>query len=116
MQTADKEGGSARMSVFHCSCGFAIDHAEEFADHFHQVFAPDDDIGTDGRTHYELTNASLPKPKCACGFQASDMSELDDHLLIVFIPQDSMGSDDERHLPVDTSTPIRWHVRRAIDD
>jgi hypothetical protein len=83
------------------------------------VFARDDNIGIDGRAHTELAAAHGPglrKHSCACGFQADDMPDFDDHLLIVFIPEDNTGNDGERHVPVNTSTPIRWHVRRAIDD
>jgi hypothetical protein len=35
---------------------------------------------------------------------------------MVFIPTDDIGTDGDKHVPVDTSTPIRWHVRKAIDD
>jgi hypothetical protein len=107
------------MSQFHCSCGFASDSADEFGDHARLVFARDDNIGIDGRAHTELAAAHGPglrKHSCACGFQADDMPDFDDHLLIVFIPEDNTGNDGERHVPVNTSTPIRWHVRRAIDD
>jgi hypothetical protein len=58
----------------------------------------------------------LLRHSCACGFQTDDTPEFDDHLLIVFIPADSIGNDGERHVPVDTATPIRWHVRRTIDE
>ena len=37
------------MSVFHCSCGFAIDDPDEYGDHIRLAFARDDDIGTDGQ-------------------------------------------------------------------
>jgi hypothetical protein len=104
------------VSRFHCACGFAIDHPEELADHLHQAFAPDDDIGTDGHTHYQLADADPAKPRCACGFAANGIAELDDHLLIVFITPDSTGLDGKKHVPADPSTPDRWHVRRAIDD
>jgi hypothetical protein len=107
------------MSAFHCSCGFASDSADEFGDHARLAFARDDDIGTDGQAHAELAGEralGLPQYSCVCGFQTDDTAEFDDHLLIVFIPADSIGSDGERHVPVDTSTPIRWHVRRAVDD
>lgn len=104
------------MSRFHCSCGFAIDQAEEFGDHLRQAFARGDDIGTDGRVHAELGDARPGTQVCACGFAAVDRAELDDHLLIVFITDDSIGTDGERHVPADPSTPDRWYVRRAIDD
>ena len=104
------------MSRFHCSCGFAIDHADEYADHLHQAFARDDDTGTDGRVHRELADATQARHACACGFAASDTTEFDDHLLIMFITPDGTGTDGARHVPADPSTPDLWYVRRAIDD
>jgi hypothetical protein len=104
------------MSRFHCSCGFAIDHPEELADHLHQAFGADNDIGIDGRTHFELADADPAKLKCACGLTASDIADLDDHLLIVFITPDSIGTDGKTHALADPSTPDRWYVRRAIDE
>jgi hypothetical protein len=104
------------MSQFHCSCGFAIDHVEELADHLHQVFASDDDIGIDGRTHHELTDADPAKLACACGFTANDIAELDDHLLIAFITPDAIGIDGKKHVLTDPSTRDRWYVRRTIDE
>jgi hypothetical protein len=103
------------MSVFHCSCGFAIDCAEEFADHLHQSFGSDDDIGTDGRIHYELADTGPAMHGCACGFATRGVAEFDDHLLMAFIAPDSIGSDGAKHVPADPSTPDRWYVRRAID-
>jgi hypothetical protein len=104
------------MSRFHCACGFAIDHAEELADHPHQAFARDDDIGTDGHVHRELADAGQAQHLCACGFATSDATEFDDHFLIVFVTADSIGTDGARHVLEDPSTPDRWYVRRAIDD
>ncbi len=104
------------MSRFHCSCGFAIDQAEEFGDHLHQAFARDDDLGTDGRIHLELADTRSPDHACACGFATTDLTDFDDHLLIVFITLDGIGigTDGERHVPVDPSTPDRWYVRKDI--
>jgi hypothetical protein len=99
------------MSQFHCSCGFAIDLADEFGDHMHQVFARDDDIGTDGHIHYELADAATIKLACACGFATAGATEFDDHLLIVFITPDGIGNDGGKHVPTDPSTPDRWFVR-----
>ena len=104
------------MSAFHCSCGFAIDQADELADHLHQAFARDDDIGTDGHVHRELAGPNSAEHVYACGYAASDTTEFDDHLLIAFITPDGIGTDDARHVPADPSTPDRWYVRRAIDD
>lgn len=99
------------ISAFHCSCGFAIDAAEELGDHLRDVFARDDDTGTDGRVHAEITPAGQRQPLvCACGFQAGGGPEFDDHILIVTSPPDSIGNDGEKHVPVDTSTPNRWYI------
>jgi hypothetical protein len=99
------------VSRFHCSCGFAIDLAEEFGDHLHQVFARDDDIGTDGKLHRELADTDPASHVCACGFAANDLADFDDHLLLVFITPDGVGTDGERHVPEDPSSPDRWYVR-----
>jgi hypothetical protein len=99
------------VSRFHCACGFAIDRTEEFADHLHQAFARDDDIGTDGQAHYARADADPAAPACACGLTATRTDELDDHLLLVFLTPDGIGTDGERHTPADPSTPDRWHVR-----
>lgn len=104
------------MSRFHCSCGFAIDLAEEFGDHLHQAFARDDDIGADGRVHRELADADPSDHVCACGYAATDPSEFDDHMLIAFVTPDGIGADGEKHVPVDPSTPDRWYVGRSVDD
>jgi len=103
------------MSNFHCSCGFAADSTEFFADHLGWVFDPDDDIGNDGRPHAEVSNDNTPVHLCACGFKASDPAEFNDHLLIVVIPPDAIGMDGDRHAPLDTATPYHWFVKRAID-
>jgi hypothetical protein len=47
---------------------------------------------------------------------AADSSDLDDHLLMAFVTPDGIGTDGEKHVPVDTSTPDRWHVGRSADD
>ena len=102
------------MSAFHCSCGFAIDLAAEFGDHMHQVFARDDDIGTDGRAHHEIADADPIKLVCACGFATREMTDFDDHLLIVFVTPDGIGNDGDKHVPADPSTPDRWCVREDL--
>ena len=107
------------MSLFHCSCGFASDDADEFGDHTRLAFARDDDIGTDGQAHADLAGnraPGMPKHRCACGFQTGDTPEFDDHLLMAFIPPDNIGNDGDKHVPVDTSTPIRWYVRKTTSD
>ena len=107
------------MSLFHCSCGFARDDADELGDHTRLAFARDDDIGADGQAHADLADErapSTPKHICACGFQTDDTPEFDDHLLIAFIPPDNIGSDGDKHVPADTATPIRWYVRKTVDE
>ena len=103
------------MSKFHCSCGFATDGAEFLADHLGWVFDPDDDIGNDGRPHAEVSHGGTSSHLCACGFSATDAVEFNDHLLIVVIPSDSIGIDGARHAPLETATPNRWYVERAVD-
>jgi hypothetical protein len=104
------------MSQFHCSCGFAIDDAESFADHLGWVFDPYDDIGTDGNAHAEVASGNLSGHLCTCGFATVDTAEFNDHLLIVVIPPDAIGIDGDRHAPTETATPIKCYVRRAVDD
>ena len=102
------------MSRYHCACGFAIDEADELGDHLREVFARDDETGTDGRAHAEITPPGQARPLvCACGFQAADASEFDDHILLVCVPADGIGRDGEKHVPVDPSTPIRWYIPGA---
>lgn len=108
------------MSRYHCSCGFAIEDEDDFGDHLRMAFAPDDDIGTDGLMHVEMSDefvrltadvpvgCPLPKHVCACGFATDDASDFDDHLLISFVTPDCVGVDGEEHVPVDPSTPDRW--------
>ena len=104
------------MSALHCSCGFASDHAEAFADHLGLVFDRDDDIGADGSPHSEISHAGLPVHLCACGFSAASATEFNDHLLIVVIPADGIGIDGDRHVPVDLATPRQLYARRPASD
>jgi hypothetical protein len=104
------------VSIFHCSCGFAIDDADEFGDHIRLAFARDDDIGADGQVHVDLAEGATKRHECACGFTTDDTPEFDDHLLIVFVTPDGIDTDDQRHVPVNTSTPDRWYVRKSADD
>jgi hypothetical protein len=103
------------MSFFHCSCGFAIDDAEAFADHLGWVFDRDDDIGIDGDPHAEINPSGLSAHLCACGFSVADPGEFNDHLLFVVIPVDGIGIDGNRHVLVDPATPRRWYARRPTD-
>lgn len=108
------------MSRYHCSCGFAIDDAEEFGDHLRMAFTPEDDIGTDSRMHAEMADeyvrltgdypadCAVPRHACSCGFATDNTPEFDDHLLLVFVTPDSVGVDGQKHAPVDPSTPDRW--------
>jgi hypothetical protein len=98
------------MSAFHCSCGFATDGAESFGDHLGLVFDRDDDMGTDGGRHAEISPRGLPGHLCVCGFASADAQEFNDHLLLIVMTTDGIGIDGERHVPVDTATPHRWHV------
>lgn len=104
------------MSVFHCECGFAIDDSDGFGDHMRQAVARDHDFGADGHVHRELAGTGQARHARACGFATASMAEFDDHLLIVFITPDGVGSDGNRHVPIDPSTPDRWHVRRTTSD
>jgi hypothetical protein len=104
------------MSLFHCSCGFAVDDADEFGDHIRLVFARDDDIGADGQVHADLLGGSVGSHECACGLTTTDTPEFDDHLLIMFVTPDGIGADGQRHVPVDTSTHERWFVRKTADE
>lgn len=105
------------MSTYHCSCGFAIDEADEFGDHLREVFDRDDETGTDGLVHVEVTPVGQRQPlTCACGFPAGSGPELDDHLLLVRIPLDGIGRDGEKHVPVDPSTPRRWYISDNGDE
>ena len=111
------------MSLFHCSCGFAIDDPDELGDHFREVFTPEDDTGTDGRVHVELADDSAERAgssvaglTCPCGLVTGDASEFDDHFLLAFVPADHIGTDGRRHSVVDPATPDRWHVARSGDE
>lgn len=105
------------MSVYHCSCGFAIDDADEFGDHLREVFDRPGDLGADGRVHAEVTGVTSgadrrqPWHVCACGFETGDTAEFDDHALLVLIPPDNTGTDGTKHIPVDPSTPDRWYIQ-----
>jgi hypothetical protein len=103
------------MSRFHCSCGFAIDDTEQFADHLGWVFDRDDDIGTDGKPHAEIARKGPSGHLCSCGYSCPDPQEFNDHLLLVVITPDAIGLDGDRHVPLDTATPHSWYVRRATE-
>lgn len=104
------------MSRFHCSCGFAIDDPEALADHLGWAFDRDDDTGTDGKAHAEITHAGLPAHLCACGYSSADPADFNDHLLIVVIPADGIGIDGTRHALIDLATPALWYAMRPADD
>jgi hypothetical protein len=78
-----------------CSCGFTEAEGVDvtISDHLLEVFAPDDDKGTDGRYHLE----GEPGLACACGFAAETAGELDAHFLRVFTPADHIGHDARKH-------------------
>jgi hypothetical protein len=107
------------VSLFHCSCGFAVDDPDELGDHFREVFTPDDDAGTDGRVHAELADDAAQRAGhpaaahvCSCGLATNDASDFDDHFLLAFIPPDHAGTDGRRH----PATPDRWHVEWGGDE
>jgi hypothetical protein len=104
------------MSGYHCSCGFAIDDPDALADHLGWVFDRDDDIGTDGSPHAEISHPALPSHLCACGYTTTDAAELNDHLLLAVIPADGIGIDGNRHVLVDLATPRYWYAMRPADD
>jgi hypothetical protein len=104
------------MSRFHCTCGFATDAPEGYADHLGWVFDRDDDAGTDGRPHAEVTHQGPPAHQCACGHAATDPAEFNDHLLFMVLPLDGIGADGHRHVPVDPATPLRWYAHRPDSD
>jgi hypothetical protein len=104
------------MSLFHCACGHAADDPESFADHLGWVFDRDDDIGTDGATHAEVTQPGAPAHRCSCGYSTSDAADFNDHLLFMVIPADSIGADGTRHALVDPTTPRHWYAMRPSDD
>lgn len=102
------------MSTYHCTCGFAINDPEELGDHLRAVFARDDDTGTDGREHTEITPPGQRRPLvCSCGLVTGSSREFDDHVLLAIIPPDGIGNDGEKHSLVDPSTPERWYVPKT---
>ena len=85
------------MRLARCSCGFAEGEAadETITDHLLEMFATDDDRGTDGRYHLEAE----PRLTCFCGLTAT-AAELDAHFLSVFTPGDAIGHDGKKHQPL----------------
>ena len=82
------------MTKESCACGFTPDQTLELADHFLEMFAPDDDIGADGQLHVELTD----RLTCSCGFTAIITGELDEHFRSAFPPLvNRIGRDGRRH-------------------
>lgn len=83
------------MTGARCACGFTEDEAEDFTigDHLLDMFAPDDDKGTDGRYHLE----GEPALTCPCGLAAATTAQLDAHFLAVFTPGDAIGRDGKKH-------------------
>jgi hypothetical protein len=105
------------VSAFHCTCGYAIDDPDCLADHFRDVFTPDDDTDSGGCVHVELTDdyvklAANPAREyvCSCGLAADDGIEFDDHFLMAFATPDAIGTDGRRHSLMDPATPDRWQV------
>jgi len=98
------------MSLFQCLCGFAHDDPDEFGDHFRFAFMRDDDTGTDGLTHTEITTPDDTSNVCSCGYATDEPRELDDHFLLVFTPLDAVGADGLRHVLADHASAERFRV------
>src|SRR5215510_9109708 len=79
-----------------CSCGYAADDADGLSDHLLEVFTSKNDVGLDGRVHFE-GDARLA---CACGFIAISIAELDAHFFRAFVAPGQIGQDGMRHAPV----------------
>ena len=78
-----------------CSCGYTADDADGLSDHLLEVFTSENDVGLDGRVHFE-GDARLA---CACGFTAITIAELDAHFVRVFVSPGRIGVDGVRHAP-----------------
>jgi len=79
-----------------CSCGYAADDADGLSDHLLEVFTSKNDVGLDGKVHFE-GDARLA---CACGYAAITIAELDAHFFRAFVAPGRMGVDGMRHAPV----------------
>jgi hypothetical protein len=42
------------VAGYACVCGETFPTPEDLDDHFHEVFTPPDDMGTDGKVHAEV--------------------------------------------------------------
>jgi hypothetical protein len=104
------------VSAFHCSCGFAADTPDDFADHLSWIFAPDDDQGTDVTRHAEIAGTTTRRHLCDCGYASDDPADFNDHLLLAVIPADAIGRDGQRHIPVNPATPHHWYARNPTAD
>ena len=104
------------MSLMHCSCGFGADTTEDYADHLALSFDPDDDIGTDGTAHAEVSHDGPPRHRCACGYGSGDTPDFSDHLLLAVLPPDGIGLDGNKHVPVSTSTLHHWYAHNPATD
>jgi hypothetical protein len=80
------------MADIQCSCGFVELADEMIADHFEQVFVPDDHRSGDGVLHVEVNRLA-----CSCGLAVGTTEELDSHFLAVFTPGDAIGHDGKEH-------------------
>jgi hypothetical protein len=45
---------AAPRAGYACVCGETFPTPEDLDDHFHEVFTPPDDMGTDGKIHAEV--------------------------------------------------------------
>jgi len=78
-----------------CLCGYAADDADGLSDHLLEVFTSENDVGLDGKVHFE-EDAGLA---CACGFTAISIAELDAHFFAAFVAPGQIGLDGVRHAP-----------------
>jgi hypothetical protein len=84
-----------------CLCGYEATSDEDLSDHLAEVFMPDDDRGSDGVAHAELSRPGSDSTvwECLCGLTTIEVASLDAHLAQAFTPEDRTGSDGTRHAP-----------------
>jgi len=94
----DNQWEGNEMPAGQCVCGFIEDESDNqtIADHLLEIFAPEDDKGTDGLVHLEGERNLT----CLCGFAAATAEDLDAHFLAVFTPADAIGRDGKEHHPI----------------
>ena len=80
-----------------CACGFTATSDYDLADHFGEMFIPDNDMDTAGQVHAETAPA-----KCLCGYVAATTAVLDEHLLTAFTLLTVTGRDGRDHVATAT--------------